>query len=278
MPDKNNNSRRKFLKGVSAVGLTLAGTGLATASKNNSPKSDDWKVPDRLLDDDVKRVVKMHPEKGFKNAKVQAGVVDVYKLVKTDGTASVLKVGQFDTPVEYDLYTDLENKSYRIEGVSEVAASEITQMTSTTETSPQDVSTANSQSNYSVQIMQHDPVECKLCRTNQTLVWSHDGSSSSFVSRSKEAKAWSPTGCGTNWYRDTDRWDGEPSVIDGGRTVASTNEGGYYNYNFRDDSKVTNVDHSITIEGYQDGGAYYIDVVNKSGEYSGLLHSHTTAG
>lgn len=249
MPDKNNNSRRKFLKGVSAVGLTLAGTGLATASENNSPKSDDWNVPDRLLDDDVKRVVKMHPEKGFKNARIQAGVVDVYKLVKADGTASVLKVGEFDTPVEYDLYTDLENKSYRIEGVSEVAASEITQMTSTTETSPQNVSTADSQSNYSVQILQEDPLQCKLCRTNQTLVWSHDGSSSSFVSRSKEAKAWSPTGCGTNWYRNLDQWDGNPSVIDGGRTVTSTNEGGYYNYNFRDNSKRTDVDHSITIEG-----------------------------
>ncbi len=115
-----------------------------------------------------------------------------------------------------------------------------------------------------------DPVGADLCESKHQLTWAADGTTAKYVSRTKSAWAANPSAFDTHWYVDSDKYTAL-STIDGGRTVHSSSYAAYHNYDFLDNSKRTDVTHSLTIDGYKTGGFdYYVDWT-RSGEASDLL-------
>lgn len=99
------------------------------------------------------------------------------------------------------------------------------------------------------------------------LKWSSDGTYSYYDTRGISCVA-----LHENWIRDDCMYTGY-SRIDGGRTITSSTYADYYSWKYFDDDKRTDIEHSITIEGYYSGEYNYFVDINTSGEFSSDLVS-----
>ncbi|MFD2044225.1 hypothetical protein ACFSTA_10060 [Ornithinibacillus salinisoli] len=127
-----------------------------------------------------------------------------------------------------------------------------------------------------VQATTDDPIGANLAWTINRLVWDYDQTSAYKNSRSgSNCNAANPSSLGTHWYISSCTFSSY-SIIDGGRTVTSKLTGSYYNYDFMDNNKRTDVTHNVYLEGYKDGSSYYSATWSKSGEGSGLLDLDVT--
>lgn len=114
-----------------------------------------------------------------------------------------------------------------------------------------------------------DPVGANLVSTIHTLTWDYNGTYAYFNSRDGRCNGGSSS-FGTYWYVDSCYYSNYDR-IDGGRTITTDGNGEYHNYDFQNNSKRTDVSHSIYMEGYGSGDLYYNVDWNASGEYSSLL-------
>lgn len=86
--------------------------------------------------------------------------------------------------------------------------------------------------------------------------------------RSASAWAANPSSLGTHWFVNENRYEG---FVDEGKFINSSSYHSYYNWDFLDDDKRTDVWHRVNIRGYNDGYVYYYTQNGKSGEGSSLL-------
>lgn len=120
-----------------------------------------------------------------------------------------------------------------------------------------------------------DPAGLTLCQTYNELYWTANGSTATFQSRYQDYFAACPTPppYNTHWYCSSIYWTG---LIQGTTAITSTNEANYYNYDFMDDSLITNVTHNTLCYGDKNGSGDYWAGSSVSGEYSFLLSFNFT--
>jgi len=121
-----------------------------------------------------------------------------------------------------------------------------------------------------VKAVTHDPLGADLVWTIHQLTWNYDGTNAYKDATEGSCNYASPSIFGSHWFNDSCQYDGY-DVIDGGQAVTVTGHGYYHNYDFGNNSKITNVSHTVYIEGHGDGSSYYNVDWTKSGEFTFFL-------
>lgn len=288
MPEENENNRRTFIRNVGLISLSTLGVGPGVVSANSKPQINTLPPEYRPS---AHGVTVLTPKTGTKKAAQAANITAVLLIEKDDGGYKEVIAGSGDRSLEYCLKVDPESGTYEVTNFqmlnpAEIKTQEIdsdngqkhTRSSSGTESSSSSVSiqTTTATSNYgpyTVQITTHDPFECKLCRTKQTLEWAYDSSNNStyITDRSWTAVWWDPTGCGTNWKYD---WAKFVDRYEGADKCYTECEGQYYNDNYGNDNNRTYSWHKVHNTGYSNGTKDYWATADHWGEGSGNLHTH----
>lgn len=274
----DENSRRAFLRNAGLVSLSALGVGSGLASAKSQSAIQTLPPEYRPGADGV---TVLTPKAGSKQSAKAANLAAVLMVEKDDGGYKQVVAGRGDRSLEFNLEVDFEAKTYEVTDLEFINPAEA-QSTDTSSSDGQkhtvssgglDTEVTSTYGPYTVQITTHDPVECKLCRTKQTLEWSHDtNTASTYVSsRDYTGAWWDPTGCGTNWHHDYTNWVDQYSSTDKCYTEC---EGQYYCDNFQDDNKRTFSYHKVHNTGYSDGTKDYWATADHSGEGSSYLHTH----
>lgn len=124
-----------------------------------------------------------------------------------------------------------------------------------------------------IAIVSEDPPDWDLAETKHGLYWTASGTSAYFHDRELNCWAANPSPIDTHWYKSSCKYTGL-STIDGGRTITSSAYASYYNYDFWENDKRTDITHDITIHGYYSGGFDYYWDFTETGEGSYLLDTN----
>jgi hypothetical protein len=277
MSHKDNEGRRSFLKNVGLAGVGVVGfnAGAAGAEKPSPVET----LPAEYRPGSP-GVTVLTPEPGSRETAKKAHIVLVL-LVENDDRLQQVVLARGREPLEYSIVADPEAGTYE---VTDFQYLQTPQTTSSDSGMGQKQTDSKSESQvgiegtsyygpFTVQITTHDPVECRLCRTKQTLEWAHDTNydATYITDRNWTAVWWAPTGCGTHWYNDwakfTDRYEGSSKCY-------TECEGQYYNDDYGDNNKRTYSWHKLHITGYSSGSTDYWGTADHWGEGSGNLHTH----
>lgn len=187
-----------------------------------------------------------------------------------DGDTYTVKVEDkiFEKGTEaYSIKVDTNTLTYIATELSENETTQIETKTNLNSISP----LATTIGKYiQVKAITDDPVGANLAWTTHKLVWNYDGYKVYTNNRDGLCTAANPSSLGTHWFVDSCVYNGY-SIIDLGKTVYSSLTAKYHNYDFMDNSKITNVSHTIYLEGHYTGTSYYSAIWTKSGEGSSLL-------
>jgi len=121
-----------------------------------------------------------------------------------------------------------------------------------------------------IKAVTHDPLGADLVWTIHQLTWNYNGTHAYKNSTEGSCNYASPSLFGSHWFNDSCQYDGY-DVIDGGQAVTVTAHGLYHNYDFGSVNKITNVSHTVYIEGHGDGSSYYNVDWTKTGEFTFFL-------
>lgn len=140
-----------------------------------------------------------------------------------------------------------------------------------TEPSEQSIKT-KSTTNYHawVSATTDDPVGEDLCETTLYLYWYDYGTTLGIDGNALVLWAANPSQFNTHWYND-DYDLPSPTLFDSDRQIKQEATADYYNWDFMDDDKKTEVSHWIEIIAQNDGTYEYTVEWERSGEYSYLL-------
>lgn len=165
-----------------------------------------------------------------------------------------LKVSPQDRGKSYKVTLDLEENEYIVEeSISSISSIQ---------------PLATSQYTAGLRYSTIDPANIALNRSTHQMTWYGNGSDAWKGTRSASAWAANPSSLGTHWFVNANRYEG---FVDEGRFVNSSSYHSYYNWDFLDDDKRTDVWHRVNIRGYGDGYVYYYAENGKSGEGNSLL-------
>lgn len=202
--------------------------------------------------ENVEEVIQFQPET------IQDNVFDEVLVTTIDGEEHVIVSGNSKAGGEIDAYEislDRQDNTYSVveKEPTELATNTLSALAATT-----------SHTGW-VKAITDDPVGVDLCSTKLTLSWYDYGSTIGYQSRNLTRWAANPSSLGTHWYSS-----GGTLVdysLNSGKTVLTQRGYGYfYNYDFLDDDKITNVNHDITIKAQNDGTYDYVVDWTRSGE------------
>ncbi|SDK20578.1 hypothetical protein [Sediminibacillus albus] len=116
-----------------------------------------------------------------------------------------------------------------------------------------------------VKAITDDPVGVDLTRTTLNFSWYDYGSTVGHRSSSLSTWAANPSSLGTHWYV-SDRWKSSPYLYYSNQKLRVEGTGDYYNYDFLDNDKITEVDHYIKVDIQNDGTYDYVVDWGRRGE------------
>lgn len=192
----------------------------------------------------------------------------------SEGAKQPLVLGRDGDAAEFSVVVDSETQTYSIENLEILVTS-----STSNETRPESTSYYGP---FTVVITTHDPAECRLARTKQTLEWAYDSNYATtyMTDRSMYTRAWAPVDhceggtahfINTHWYEDWSKFVGHE---DGSDSCYTECEAQYYNDDYGDNDHRTYSWHKLHITGYEGGTKDYWGTHDNWGEENDKLHVH----
>lgn len=166
--------------------------------------------------------------------------------------------------------------SKKANGLTEAYHVEVNEKTGTYTVEPKEVEKSspitNATTTYSgwVRAITDDPPGVDLTKTTLNFSWYDYGSTVNHRSSSLGRWAANPSSLGTNWYK-SDWFLDDPYLYYSNQKLQIDGSADYYNYNFLDNDKITEVDHFIIVDIKNNGTYDYTVDWGRRGEGSLLL-------
>lgn len=284
MHDKNKALKRRdvlktsgtSLAGLSALPFVLSDEGDAKSSKSEDHPSPVTTLPPKYRPSS-QNVTVIQPA-GSKNREIaqQLGLKMVLLVPSEKGSKQPLFLGRDGAAADFTIRIDAESKKYEIENPRSIDST-------SNELNPEATSYYGP---FTMVVTTHDPAECRLARTKQTLEWAYDSNyDTTYVTdRSMFTRAWAPVDhceggvahfVNTHWYEDWSRFTGRG---DGSNSCYTECEAQFYNDDYQDNNHRTYSWHQLHITGYESGTKDWWGTADHWGEGSSNLHIHVRKG
>lgn len=176
------------------------------------------------------------------------------------------------SPLYYSIEVDPINKKYKTKE-KDITTKKLNtnQQATLIDTQQESLNTASTQYSAAIAIETIDPIDIVCCESGLGLNWWVSYGSITDSARNKWSWDGQPSNGGTYWYLSYNNYG---DWIETGFYAMVESSAKHYNYDFGDDSLVTNAYHYLTLYGYDNGSFDYTVDWDHTGESAYLLHGN----